>query len=237
MEKQILIIKNITREGPGIIENVIREYGIKYTILDLSKSTAPGSLKKYGAVVILGGPDSANDENQKMEYELDLIRDVIKSNIPYLGICLGLQTLVKATGGQVVKSQFKEVGFRDQNGAYYRVELTEEGERDQLFAGLDNSFDVFHLHGETVLLTENMKLLATGKFCRNQIVKIGLTSYGIQCHFELTREMLEFWINDDPDLQKLDKKELRSDFLKLKEKYIQTGNQLFRNFLNIAGFL
>jgi GMP synthase (glutamine-hydrolysing) len=237
MEKEILIVKNITRENPGLLENIIRERGIKYSVVDLSQRQNFQSIENYGAVVVLGGPDSANDGNQKMENELALIREVLEANIPYLGICLGLQTFVKAAGGQVVKNQSKEVGFRDQNGNYFTVELTKEGQRDALFRGLDHSFNVFHLHGETVILTENMKLLAVGKFCRNQIVKIGSNSYGIQCHFELTPEMFETWINEDPDLQKLDRDQLRWDFEAIKDKYAQVGRQLFQNFLNIATFL
>lgn len=237
LKKEIIILKNITREGPGLIEDIIKEHGIKYLIVDLN--LIPDFLLNgnCGAVIVLGGPDSANDRNEKMKNELALIREVSEANIPYLGICLGLQTLVKAGGGQVVKNQTKEVGFRDQNGDLYKVELTKEGQYDALFKGLDNSFNVFHLHGETVILKENMKLLAVGKFCRNQIVKIGSNSYGIQCHFELTPEMFEIWINEDPDLQKLDQNQLRSDFITIKDKYAKVGRQLFQNFLNIAGFL
>lgn len=237
MEKELLIIKNITRENPGLIEDIIKEYKIKYTVVDLCHVQNYQTIESIGAVVVLGGPDSANDGTKKMKNELTLIRKVLEANIPYLGICLGLQTLVKAAGGQVVKSKVKEVGFRDHNGNLFSVELTDEGKTDPLFSGLDHSFNVFQLHGETIILAENMKLLGAGKFCRNQIVKTGTYSYGIQCHFELTRELLETWINEDPDLQKLDRGRLRSDFEAIKYKYILAGRQLFQNFLRISGFV
>jgi GMP synthase (glutamine-hydrolysing) len=235
--KAILIVKNVTREGPGIIEDILKEHGIEYNIVDLSQEQHYISLENYGAVIVLGGPDSANDRSQKIETELALITEVLEAKIPYLGICLGLQTGVKAAGGNVVSSQTKEVGFRDPDGSYFNIELTEDGKKDLLFKDLDNSFNVFHLHGETVILTERMKVLAVGKFCRNQVVKIGPSSYGIQCHFEITPEMLEIWIKEDPDLQKLDRDQLRSDFKALKDTYSHVGNQLFRNFLKIAGYL
>jgi len=235
--EEILIIKNITREGPGIIEEILIESGIKYTVVDLSLGQDIQPLDNYGAVIVLGGPDSANDSNPKMKRELALIREVLNADIPYLGICLGFQTLVHAAGGHVVKSKIKEVGFRDPDGEYFEVELTEDGQHDPLFAGLGLSFNVFHLHGETVNLAENMQLLATGKFCQNQIVRAGSNAYGIQCHFELTPEMFETWIKDDPDLQEIDRDILRSDFEVIKNNYTRTGYQLFRNFLKIAGFL
>jgi len=236
MGKEILIIKNITREGPGIIEQILKDKGIKYTITDLSLDNTVIPLKNYAAVVVLGGPDSANDKNKKMGGELALIKEILKARIPYLGICLGMQTLVKAAGGKVVRSPLKEIGFRDPDGNLFKVELTGEGKNDPLFNGMIDSFNVFQLHGETVILTDNMKLLATGKFCRNQIVKVGTNAYGIQCHFELTSEMLEDWLDADSDLKLVDKDNLWTDFESFKDEYLQTGNKLFCNFLTLSGF-
>jgi GMP synthase (glutamine-hydrolysing) len=237
LTKEILIIKNITREGPGIIEQILKDKAIKYTIEDLSSRHSVKHPEKFGAVIVLGGPDSANDKNKKMLEELAFISEVLKAKIPYLGICLGMQTLVKAAGGEVVKSPVKEVGFREPEGELFNVKLTEEGKNDPLFNGMADSFNVFQLHGETVILTENMKLLAFGKFCRNQIARIGPTAYGIQCHFELTPEMFDDWINEDSDLKLLNKERLWSDFESLKNQYLKTGNQLFINFLKIAGLI
>jgi GMP synthase (glutamine-hydrolysing) len=235
-EKEVLIIKNITREGPGILGDLIREKGIGSRIVDLSAGETIDDVERYGAVIVLGGPDSANDENVKMKNELELIRQVLALDIPYLGICLGLQTLVKAAGGQVIKSPVKETGFRERNGDHYSVRLTSEGRMDPMFDGLDNSFNVFHLHGETVMITDKMLLLAEGMECRNQIVKAGPKAYGIQCHFELTEEMFGTWINEDPDLLSLDREKLITDFLAMKEAYFSTGRRLFTNFLKIAGY-
>ncbi|RPI72831.1 MAG: type 1 glutamine amidotransferase [Ignavibacteriales bacterium] len=237
MKEKTLIIKNITREGLGLLEDVLKEYNIGYTIVDLSTVQNFPPIKNFKAVVVLGGPDSANDNNLKMQTELSYIRSVLDANIPYLGICLGLQIMVKAAGGNVIKSHVKEAGFKDIYGKNFTVELTEEGKIDPLFDGLKSSFNVFHLHGETVELTDDIALLAEGKYCKNQIVKIGSNAYGIQSHFELTQEMLEQWINEDPDLFKFDKDELKKDFKSLKIKYIKTGTKLFTNFLQVAGFL
>jgi len=236
MQKEILIVKNITREGPGLLEDLLKEQGIGYTVADLDSNEPFPAVEQYGALVVLGGPDSANDETDKMRIELERIRESRTAQIPYLGICLGLQTLVKAAGGAVVKNQVKEIGFRDPEGDRFTVELTEAGRQDPLFANLDHSFEVFHLHGETVKPTHDMTLLATGKFCQNQIVRVGSNAYGIQCHFELTPAMFETWIKEDPDLLKLEKDKLRTDFEAINEQYTKVGRQLFANFLKIAEF-
>ena len=144
MEKKLLIVKNTTEEGPGLLEELLLERGIAYYIADLQQGEPFPEVENYQAVVVLGGPDSANDENEKMHMEQERIREILAVRIPYLGICLGLQTLVKAAGGKVVKSPLKEVGFKGPDGNYFSVELTQEGKNDPLFKGLEHSFQVFH---------------------------------------------------------------------------------------------
>jgi len=236
MGKEILIVKNMTRESHGLLDKVLKERGIGYTIADLDQGDKFPPVKDFGAVVVLGGPDSANDETEKMRNELVRIGEVLAAKIPYLGICLGLQTLVKVSGGKVLKSPVKEVGFIGPDGNKFTVELTEDGKLDPLFEGLDHTFNVLQLHGETVELTDSMILLATGNFCRNQIVRVGSNAYGIQCHFELTPEMFEIWINEDQDFLQLDQEKLRADFTSIQEEYTRVGSRLFENFLKIAGF-
>ncbi len=237
MTKPILILKNVPRENPGLIEVLLKEHNLKYQIVDFDSSTIIESITNYGALIVLGGPDSANDLTQKMQNELKLIKKAIHSQIPYLGICLGLQTLVKAMGGNVVKCQKSETGFRDPNNEFYKVKLTSKGLTDKLFNNLPDNLTVFQLHGETVQLTPGMTLLATGDFCQNQIVKIGETAYGIQSHFELTNDLLESWITEDSDLQKLNAGQLRSDFELIRKDYQETGRHLFENFLILAGLI
>ena len=236
MKKEILIIKNSTSEGPGLLVEVLKEKNVECFTVDLERRENPPPVENFGAVVVLGGPDSANDTNEKMKNELAFIRNAIDLKIPYLGICLGLQTLVKAAGAKVIKSPVKETGFIDPDGNNFTISLTDKGKQDPLFEGLNSPLNVFHLHRETVELPDNIILLATGKFCRNQVVKVGSNAYGIQSHFELTPEMFESWINEDPDLLQLNKERLQAVFNEIKDEYVKTGRQLFQNFLKIAGY-
>lgn len=232
---ELLIIQNITREGPGLLAGVLQEENISFDIVDLDAGDQLPPIIDYDALVVLGGPDSANDQTTKMINELDYINEALKTGIPYLGICLGLQTLVKASGGKVVKGEVKEVGFIDPEGNQNAVDVTEEGKADPLMAGLPDKLDVFQLHGETVKLTSEMKLLAIGKFCTNQIVKVADKAYGIQSHFELTPEMLKVWANQDPDLIPVGVEKLLADFSAIQKSYTNIGKTLLRNFLDIAG--
>jgi GMP synthase (glutamine-hydrolysing) len=235
MNKKILIIKNISREGPGLLEKILQNKWIGYDIIDLENGGIFPSPVGYAALVVLGGPDSANDENEKMRNELLRIKEALTNSIPYLGICLWLQTLVKAAGGSIIKNPLKEVGFRDPTWEYFSIDLTPDGMKDSLFSWLtDTKLNVFHLHGETVVLGENMTLLWSWKYCKNQIVRVWENAYGIQCHFELTEDMFNLWMDIDDDLQTIDKEIVRKDFWETREAYTQVWNTLFSNFLRIV---
>ncbi len=236
MSNKVLIIKNIEHEGPGILATLLQEKEIEHDIIDLNSGEQIPTPVDYQAMIVLGGPDSANDKTEKMEKELERIKEAIDSRIPYLGICLGLQTLVKVKGGKVIKSPLREIAFRDPENEFFEINLTSIGKMDPLFEGLNNNFKVFHLHGETVELTPQISLIGTGKYCKNQIVKVNENAYGIQCHFELTPAMFKEWCKIDPDLQKIDQKQLIEDFETIKYEYIKTGRILFSNFLKIAGY-
>lgn len=140
-------------------------------------------------------------------------------------------------GATIQKCHTNETGFRDPENKYFKVKLTSEGRKDRLFKNLPDYLTVFQLHGETVELSPQMILLATGEFCKNQIVKTGKTTYGIQSHFELTNDLLESWITEDSDLRKHPAEQLRSDFEIIKADYQNTGRQLIYNLLTIIGLV
>jgi GMP synthase-like glutamine amidotransferase len=235
MKKDILIVKNITRETPAGMQPLIEAHHDSFNIVELDLGQPFPDPKDYRAVIVLGGPNSANDETPRMLEEIYRVREAIEAGIPYLGICLGLQVAVKAMGGSVVKSPYKEIGLRDPNGAFFGVEINEAGQSDSLLQGLPTRFKTVELHGEMVELTEKMQLLGTGAFCRNQIVKIAPKAYGFQCHFEITPELLETLLQKDPDMSKLDRDQVRTDFEEIRSEYTMVAKTIIRNFLAMAG--
>lgn len=232
--KPVLFVKNISREGPGIFEKVCIGKNQPYEIIDLTLLTSIPRINNYGAVVMLGGPASANDNSHVIRLAFQIVDEAIGLNLPFLGVCLGLQILVKATGGEVVKSVKMEIGFSDGDSGYYEVELTEEGKSDRLCDSVSEKFRVFHLHGETVILSPGTTLLGVGKECKNQFVRVGSYQYGIQGHIEITGEMLESWIVEDTMLRTANRPELLAGFEMIKDQMRLTGQQIFENFLHLA---
>ncbi len=238
MSRKILIVKNMTQEGPGLLETLLCEHGIASHSEDLSAGGAFPDPRGYSALVVLGGYQSANDETPSMRLQLRRIEAALHEEIPYLGICLGMQCLVKAGGGKVMKAAVKETGFVDPEGSPYRIDLTPAGRKDPLFGGLGKSFPVFQLHGETVeLAASGMELLATGKGCPIQAVRVGKNGYGLQCHFELTDAMFLEWCENDADLKRINRGELLEQFESIREEYHTTGLKLLYNFLRISGLV
>lgn len=233
----LLIVKNISREGPGILEDILIEKRISYDIIDLEAGGKIPFAENYSAVIVFGGPDSANDTTSIMIQELRMVKQAIDSGIPYLGICLGMQVLVKACDGSVHANDVKEIGFKGEEGNYYSVDIEENHLDDPLFNNLEHPLKIFHLHGETVKINEKMHLLATGKYCKHQIVKVSKNAYGIQGHFELTPAMFTTWLENDPELKEMDRKTLAKDFELIAEEYSNNGKKLFSNFLRISGLV
>ncbi|NTW69752.1 MAG: type 1 glutamine amidotransferase [Chlorobiaceae bacterium] len=235
MKKPLLIIKNITHEAPGLIETVLLNQKITSHTVDLSAGEQFPDPRSFSAIIVLGGPQSANDITPSMQMQLHKIKVIIEEGLPFLGICLGMQALVKAGGGNVIKCQTKEIGFTDPEGEEYRIELTETGKADPLFYGLSESIRVFQLHGENVELADDMMLLASGRLCPIQAVKVGKNAYGLQCHAEMTSAMFSSWLNLDDDLNRMDSTALTKQFASFREEYTATGVQLINNFLRISG--
>ncbi|MBN1802252.1 MAG: hypothetical protein JW891_12140 [Candidatus Lokiarchaeota archaeon] len=57
----ILILKNISHEGPGLIAEVFKKEKIAYHVINLSENIDLPKIDSYRLVIVMGGPDSAND--------------------------------------------------------------------------------------------------------------------------------------------------------------------------------
>jgi GMP synthase (glutamine-hydrolysing) len=237
MTAKVWFVKNMTHEAAGLFSFFVERHNIPSSIVDLHQGEKFPEVAKEDAVVVLGGPDSANDTHPKILSELEALRQCLREGIPCLGVCLGLQLLVKAAGGSVFRNSVKETGFRDPGGGWFEMEKTADGKKDPLLAEIPDLCKVFELHGETVGLASSMTCLARGRFCENQIVRIQERAYGIQGHVELSGRMFEDWLVADEDLRKMNAAELRRDFSAVRSELEKSSETLFKNFLRISGLL
>ena len=174
MKKILLILHQKTSEA-GNLENKLIERGfdLEFRCPALGDEL-PNNLNTYAAIIILGGPMSANDKDVFIQKEINWIGNVLNSNTPFLGICLGAQMLAKYLGCKIEKNSknLSEIGF-------YEIKPTSKGIK--MFA-TQNIFYQFHSEGFD--LPSGCELLAKGDIFNNQAFKYK-NCYGLQFHPEV----------------------------------------------------
>lgn len=119
-----------------LIARRIRECGVYAellphdTDLELIRERAPRSL------VLSGGPASVYSEGAP-----PLRRELLELGIPVLGICYGMQAMVRSLGGRVEAAEAGEFG---------RTELTLAGDGGRLLAGLPSEQQCWMSHRDSV---------------------------------------------------------------------------------------
>ena len=183
--KKALLILHQKRSQTGDIGIKLKERGFE---LDIRKpclgDKLPTNLNNHSLVVIFGGPMSVNDyEHDFIKYEMDWLKIVLRSGIPFLGICLGAQMLAKHLGAKVNKidCNSSEIGF-------YEILPTDNSKRifdDQKF--------FFQWHDEGFNLPSDSTLLAAGKKFKVQAFK-HKNCYAIQFHPEVNFKLHLRWL-------------------------------------------
>jgi len=198
---RVLAFRHVPFEGVGRIAGVLDARGIALQYADLYlPGVVPPQTTGFDGLIFMGGPMSVNDPLPYLEWEMRAIADAVKRGQPVLGICLGSQLIAKALGARVYRNPQKEIGWFD-------LRLTAEGLADPLFAGLAEIHPMFHWHGETFDLPPSAALLASSARTERQAFRFGDRTYGLQCHPEITPEMISCWCAEDAncgDVRELD---------------------------------
>jgi GMP synthase (glutamine-hydrolysing) len=179
-------------DPPGCLCEIMQEHGIAWQTVLVEEEAIPDPAR-FAALLALGGPQHVGQHAGQpyLDDAVDVLRRAVELNMPVLGLCLGGQLLAYAMGAQVRRHTSTPIGF-------HRVELTEEGRRDPLFAGLPGYQQVFHWHEDTFDLPRGAELLATNPVTHNQAFRYGRCAYGTQYHIELTPAMMHSWLLDPP---------------------------------------
>jgi len=225
MYNKILIIKHVENEGAGTLETFFKGRGFVPVILELAKGESfPENTGAYKAVVIMGGPMNVYEEEKYyfLKEENNFIKDIVKEEIPFLGVCLGAQLLAKALGAKIKKAPIKEIGW-------YEIGLTEEGKEDVLFKNISQKFNVFQWHEDTFDIPKKAGLLSVSDTGINQAFKYGKNAYGFQFHIEATPQMIEGWLKNE--LLPAERSKIILESYKNKVEYERRAHIIYSNFL------
>ena len=217
---EVLVIQNTNIEGSGYLGELLNKDGFVIHLVNAKHEKLPE--KNYSLVVILGAPESANDDLPYLQAEQKLIKKTVNANIPVLGICLGSQLIAKTFGGKVYGGPKKEIGF------YHDLKIDNDS---KLFSGFSNPFTVFHWHGDTFDLPEKAIRLAHSENYQNQAFQIG-SAVGLQFHLEVNAEMVNLWLDKTQEkleqITYIDPQKIRSDI----DENISIVKNNMNNFYN-----
>ena len=216
----VLLVQNTRIEGSGYLGELLQYDGFDITSINAKHEIIPN--KKFSLVVILGAPESANDDLPYLRAEQQLIKNSVEKNIPVLGICLGSQLIAKTFGAKIYSGPKKEIGF------YNDLKISSDS---TFFSGFQNPFTVFHWHGDTFDLPQGALRLASSEHYPNQAFQYK-SAIGLQFHLEVNEEMVNLWLDNTKEkLQKIsyiNPQEIRSEI----NENISIVKSNMKNFYN-----
>jgi GMP synthase (glutamine-hydrolysing) len=155
----------------------------------------PDTLDGYDGMVVLGGPQSALDDeatSPELVPVRDLLRQALAADFPTLAICLGAQLLAEVGGGTV------RPGIDGPEVGATLVAKRDAADADPVFGPLPLSPDVIQFHHDEIAeLPTGATLLASNPFYANQAFRVGRHVYGLQFHIETTPETVHEWAERD----------------------------------------
>ncbi|MEL6260110.1 MAG: glutamine amidotransferase [Cyanobacteria bacterium J06626_6] len=221
--RKILTLIHKDTSVPGLVGSKLVSMGYELDIRGpVLGHSLPEKLEDYAAVLVFGGPMSANDNEPYLQQELEWIQQVLSAQIPYLGICLGAQLLAKVLGAKVQPhpEAIEEIG-------YYPVYGTPAGK-----ALFPDRLELYQWHKEGFDLPEGAVLLAKGKDFPNQAFRWGDRAYGLQFHPEMTAEMVDFWTTQGAELIGAPNTQSRCEQLASHQRYSAAVDRWLETFLN-----
>ena len=170
---ETIVILDFGSQYSQLIARRIRELNIYSKILPFFATIEEIKEENPSGIILSGGPASVTDPNSP-----SCDPRIFNLNSPILGICYGLQLMVKMLGGKVTKSPSREYGRTDLN----------IDNNNPLFSGIiQDKFNVWMSHGDKVdKLPESFRTIAaTSNTQFAAVICPDKNYYGVQFHPEV----------------------------------------------------
>lgn len=190
--KPVLILQNLSADGPAYLAQWLRREGVAFDLRNVEAGAeAPHDLHAHGALALLGGEMSANDDLPSLRRAESLVRQALERGIPVIGHCLGGQLMARAMGARVVDSPAPEIGWQP-------LEVLDPPDDPEArgWFGEPGPRQVFQWHFESFELPPAATRLAGSAACPNQAFAVG-PHLAMQFHVEVDAEKLGRWVRDD----------------------------------------
>jgi len=189
----VLVFRHSATEGPGYFASFLERHGIPMQLLRIDAGDeVPDTLNGLSGICLMGGPMSVNDDLPWIARELSLIRQAVNQDLPVIGHCLGGQLMSKALGGVVSANPAKEIGWGE-------LRITNPEVASAWLGGLSSPLLAFHWHGETFSIPPGAVRILDSALCENQAFILNDRHIGMQCHVEMTPELIATWCASGAD--------------------------------------
>lgn len=183
--KPVLVLQHLSTDGPGYLATWLREQRVAFEVRDTQAGQAyPEHIDGYGALAVLGGEMSANDDLPSLRQAERLILEAMDRDVPVIGHCLGGQLMARALGASVHASPAPEIGWQ-------QIVVAPTGAARAWFGDAD-AHTVYHWHYEAFELPTGAEVLASSAACPHQAFAIG-PHLAMQFHVELDAGKLALW--------------------------------------------
>ncbi|UFU02032.1 glutamine amidotransferase [Ruania suaedae] len=167
----------------------------------LDRGEPVGDVRRFAGIILGGSPFTVSTpEHEKSPVQrsveatlLEVLEDVARYEIPFLGLCYGVGIVGRWAGGLVDATYAEDT-------AAVEISLTGAGRQDPLLAGLPERFRAYVGHKEAcTTLPPGAVVLATSPACPVQMYRFGPGQYVTQFHPEMdaaaVRLRIEVYVN------------------------------------------
>jgi GMP synthase-like glutamine amidotransferase len=182
----IAIFRFSRTEGPAYFAEWLDARKLAWQLVALDAgASVPVDPRAFAGIGMMGGPMSVNDALPWIEPVCRLLRDAVDARVPVIGHCLGGQLLARALGAPVTRAAQSEIGWID-------VDVVAPHAAPEWFGGRER-FTAFQWHYDAFGVPAGATRVLGNAFNPNQAYVIDDRHIGMQCHVEMTADLVDVW--------------------------------------------
>lgn len=192
---RILIIQHEENCGPARLGRWLEGAGAELVLVHGPHGPIPADLEGYDALVVLGGSMNCDSDADHpwLTATKARIREAVESDVPFMGVCLGLQLAASALGGTVGPNDALALGLRLQV-------RSPEGMADRLLGIPAEPVMATHYNVDNVTVApEGAVVLARASDGQISALRFAERAWGFQFHVEVDGAGFAAWTLDKPE--------------------------------------